>query len=336
MYRSRASLHIGMPHTQAGGLSEVALLAHAGDLRWRDVGAATGVPASLQRDAEGRAIYASFYFVDLDGFPAGGLAAYRPDDRIEIVSTLLRFGRSMLDGEHALYDDGRLPAELPPTLPPAPRVRLSNVFVCEGSGPDDLRITRAREQPHRRRAGVRGRARLVPLDQGSAPGRPVLRARRRRRGALGGARTVVYPINPDRDVNGVGLVYFANYVAFMDFAERRALEDSGAYAAVELDGRMDAPAPHRLLRERPASRHARRRNGGVARARRARSPAPPSPHPALGRRAPHRRVERREGAARMRGVTLARALLWGVVYAVIVVGVVVLGRGGPSFIYQGF
>jgi probable biosynthetic protein (TIGR04098 family) len=63
MYRSRASLHLGMPHTQAGGLSEVALLAHAGDLRWRDVGAATGVPASLQRDAEGRPIYASFYFV---------------------------------------------------------------------------------------------------------------------------------------------------------------------------------------------------------------------------------------------------------------------------------
>jgi len=38
----------------------------------------------------------------------------------------------------------------------------------------------------------------------------------------------------------------------------------------------------------------------------------------------------------VRGVTVARALLWGVVYAAIVVGVVILGRGGPSFIYQGF
>ena len=37
----------------------------------------------------------------------------------------------------------------------------------------------------------------------------------------------------------------------------------------------------------------------------------------------------------MRGVTVARTLVWGVVYAAIVVGVVILGRG-PSFIYQGF
>ena len=35
-------------------------------------------------------------------------------------------------------------------------------------------------------------------------------------------------------------------------------------------------------------------------------------------------------------MTVARALVWGVVYAAIVVGVVVFGRGGPSFIYQGF
>ena len=237
MYRSRASLHLGMPHTQAGGLGEVALLAHAGDLRWRDVGIATGVPASLQRDAEGRAIYASFYFVDVDGFPARGLGAYGPDDRIEIVSTLLRFGRSMLDGEHALYDAGRLPADLPATLPPAPRVRLSNVFVCEGSGPDDLRIT----------APANSRIEDVPASEVEPDSyRLIKEARREGRffapapdaeALWPAARTVVYPINPDRDVNGVGLVYFANYVAFMDFAERRALEESGAYAPTDLDGR---------------------------------------------------------------------------------------------------
>jgi hypothetical protein len=29
-------------------------------------------------------------------------------------------------------------------------------------------------------------------------------------------------------------------------------------------------------------------------------------------------------------------LAWGVVYAAIVVAVVILGRGGPGFVYQGF
>jgi hypothetical protein len=37
----------------------------------------------------------------------------------------------------------------------------------------------------------------------------------------------------------------------------------------------------------------------------------------------------------MRGVSLPRALLWGIVYAAIIVGVVITG-GGQAFIYQGF
>jgi probable biosynthetic protein (TIGR04098 family) len=143
----------------------------------------------------------------------------------------------MLDGEHMLYDAGRLPAELPAALPAAPRVRLSNVFVCEGSGPDDLRIT----------APANSRIEDVPASA-TEPDSYRLIKEARREGRFftpaadaeplwPGARTTAYPINPDRDVNGVGLVYFANYVAFMDFAERRALEESGAYAATELDGR---------------------------------------------------------------------------------------------------
>ena len=44
-----------------------------------------------------------------------------------------------------------------------------------------------------------------------------------------------YPIDVDRDTNGAGLVYFANYVAFMDTAERLAL---------------DGGAPERSLRHR--------------------------------------------------------------------------------------
>jgi hypothetical protein len=38
----------------------------------------------------------------------------------------------------------------------------------------------------------------------------------------------------------------------------------------------------------------------------------------------------------MRGVRLSRALLWGIAYAVIIVGVVIAGGGGQVFIYQGF
>ena len=238
MYRSRSRLRLGMPHTQAGGLSEVALLAHVGDQRWIDFGAATGVPASAHRDADGHPVYASFYFVELSGFPADGLGVYGPDDELELVNSLERFGRSMLDGWHSLHPAGTLPAELPATAPPAPRVRLSNVLVREGRGTDDLRIT------------VPANARIDDVPASSTEPDSYQRVREARR--VGrfedagdeaatplweGARTVPYRINPDRDVNGVGLVYFANYVAFMDYAERQALQESGAYAPEALDAR---------------------------------------------------------------------------------------------------
>jgi probable biosynthetic protein (TIGR04098 family) len=237
MHRSRFPMRLGMPHTQSSGLGEQALLACAGDLRWTDIGAVSGVPASQQRDSEGRSVYASFYFAEVTDFGERGLAMFAPDDEIEIVSSLSRYGRTMLDGEHRLYRAGQLPAELPDDLPAAPRVRLSNVFVCEGKGPDDLRIT----------SPANARIEEIPASEIEPDSYAIIRAARRAgrfyehpsdaAPLWEGARTVVYRINPDRDVNGVGLIYFANYVAFMDYAERVALEESGAYRATDLDGR---------------------------------------------------------------------------------------------------
>jgi probable biosynthetic protein (TIGR04098 family) len=38
-----------------------------------------------------------------------------------------------------------------------------------------------------------------------------------------GWRECIYDLDPDRDMNGAGLVYFANFICFMDVAERRIL-----------------------------------------------------------------------------------------------------------------
>ena len=153
------------------------------------------------------------------------------------MSTLGRFGQTMLEAEHALLPADTLPTPLPPTLPPGPRVGLSNVLVALGAGPDDLRISTpanarleaipalpTRPESYRlvREAEVRG----VFFDP--PPGiRPLWTP----------SHATTIPINRDRDLNGVGLLYFANYVAFMDVAERAALEGRGGFAAGALDGR---------------------------------------------------------------------------------------------------
>jgi probable biosynthetic protein (TIGR04098 family) len=43
-----------------------------------------------------------------------------------------------------------------------------------------------------------------------------------------GSRDVAYALDPDRDANGAGLIYFANFVCFLDLAERTVLKHHGA------------------------------------------------------------------------------------------------------------
>ncbi|MCW5891611.1 MAG: hypothetical protein KIT14_13820 [bacterium] len=233
MYVSRSPWHLGMPHTIAGAMSEIALLAHVQDLQWSEIGRLVGTPASRLRDGEGREVYASIYYVEIDGLPEAGLRAFGPDDDLDVLSSLGRFGTTMLEVDHLLVSPGTPAAP----LPSAPRVRLSNVLVALGGGPDDLRIatpanarldaipslpTQPESYRATREAQARGTFAPPPTDA-----RPL---------GMSGF-TVTLPINPDRDLNGVGLLYFANYVAFLDAAERAALLASGTYAAGALDGR---------------------------------------------------------------------------------------------------
>ena len=117
-------------------------------------------------------------------------------------------------------------------MPPAPRVRLSNVIVREGRDMDDLRITSPanadlERNPCRRPSRIR-------TASSSRRKWPLRRSVPDARALWDGAQTLRYPIDADRDVNGVGLVYFI-YVAIMDWAER-ALVARG-YAPSALDGR---------------------------------------------------------------------------------------------------
>ena len=63
-----------------------------------------------------------------------------------------------------------------------------------------------------------------------------------------------HTVDPDRDTNGAGLLYFANYAVLINIAEREALNGAG---------RDRAAAPPRLLRQRRTERSAAHHGGRV-------------------------------------------------------------------------
>jgi probable biosynthetic protein (TIGR04098 family) len=218
-------------------VSEIALLAHAQDLHWKEMGRLTGCPPTRQMDEAG-SVYASVFFADLEGPSDRGLSVFGPDDQIELVGRFGRYGASLLDGTHEirLVEDsagGRAGGGAAPL-----RLRLSFVLVAMGGGPDDLHVSTPRNARIEQ---------IPPLEQEPDSYRLVRAAqaagtllpappKTRRLWERPYART--YPINPDRDLNGVGLLYFANYVAFLDVAERDALEQVGGLDPCLLDGRV--------------------------------------------------------------------------------------------------
>jgi probable biosynthetic protein (TIGR04098 family) len=233
MHRSNTRWHLGMPHTISGALAEVALLAYAQDQHWKEIGRLAGCPASRLVDVAGKAVYASVYFVELDTASDRGLAVFGPDDELELEGSLGRYGASMLDGTHRLYRAGSVQAESA-----APSLRMSFVLVALGRGPDDLRVS----------TPSNGRIDRIPSLATEPDSYRLVRAAQSA-GGFGspppgsaplwdGVFSRTYPINPDRDLNGVGLLYFANYVAFLDAAEREAFGEMSGMSAGRLDGRV--------------------------------------------------------------------------------------------------
>jgi probable biosynthetic protein (TIGR04098 family) len=230
-------LEIGMPLTGRNNLAETPLLQYLGDQRWRHITRFTGLPSRDIADEDGHRLYATFFFVET-AFPAATpMAAFGENDRFRIVSTLTRFGTSMLDGVSYLVPESRAKwfgrgSELPfgsvaeAVASGVPAVRLSNIFVRQFGGaewlkkgrPADPRFARipASADPPDSYLSTKSAERDGTFERCAPPWIPM----------TAGPVDRDYHLVPDRDLNGAGLVYFANYPMFLDICERHVLRSA--------------------------------------------------------------------------------------------------------------
>jgi len=233
----RAEEDLGMPHLGPHALGESQTLKLLAHLRWLSIERLGGTPTSKIVDAEGRRLYASVYFVEI-AFPMSAPAnAFRENDRVVFQGDLATYGRNILDGHYAVFRAGDPRAAEWGVPDPTsqgrfleagiPWFRISNIFIAQEAGPDRLKIAQPanmdfskirslRDVPegYELNRAARDAGRFFDPPAGSLPAAP--------------ARiTLEKGVDPDRDVNAAGLVYYANFPAFFDSAERRALDSLG-------------------------------------------------------------------------------------------------------------
>jgi probable biosynthetic protein (TIGR04098 family) len=208
---SEFTFELGMPHLGRNNLSESALFKAIGNDRWKQIQTAGKVPTALIQDDAGSRLYATFFFLEVNYTPEHPLAAHGENETIQFSTDLSHYGQVYLDGRHCL------------TAAPEFWVRSSNVFIYQERGPSKLSMS-------------------IPanMDFSEIPELPTqpdsltLCRLARSRGSFfdpepddvdvfAGEREFVYRLDADRDLNGAGLVYFANFISFLDVAERGVL-----------------------------------------------------------------------------------------------------------------
>ena len=241
-------LTIGLPQTNYRRFAEVRMLMEAGNFFWWALGEAIGRPVAQLRSATGQPVYATISFLE-ERFPDDrGLGSFGLDDRLRFLVGLRAAGPLAVEA-HVVFDREHVfSAREDPEVwwgssPPVhPQVRFVSVFaspVADGAPwqlamPTNAILKTLEPMPHdanplqlARSAHTTGRLGLVP-EAWVGPDRDE-------------AVTVAYTIDPDRDTNAAGLVYFANYIAFIEAAEREALRASmpgrDAWTERELAGR---------------------------------------------------------------------------------------------------
>ena len=225
---------IGMPHTGINGLSESALLKVLGDIRWRQLANICGVPSKEIQDAEGNRLYAAFSYIKLSCPTNKNLSDYGENDAFVIVSRMRRYGRSIVDGEYYLVPSAQQEEYLGLSYREDvfdkklfPSVRLTNTFVQQWEGAGWLKKSRPAHPGLDEIAEIKVESEKYMRGSEYAEGKKweeALEATHKR--LFNSPCRIEYPIVADRDLNGVGLVYFANFPQILDICEREALIQS--------------------------------------------------------------------------------------------------------------
>jgi probable biosynthetic protein (TIGR04098 family) len=212
-------LTLGLPHTNYRGLSEPLLLMHAGHFQWASIAAATGGPLSRLRTASGGEVYAAFYYIEEKIPPTAPLEAFGLDDVVRFRILLRSFKNVVVEGSVVFDRPDRF--ELPGGAV-QPSIRFGNIFITPVGGNSMLRVAPPvnadfsgiaplpnDENPYHLTRAAAETGSLGLLDPGWTP--------------IEAPFEHLYAIDVDRDTNGAELVYFANYVSYMETAERLAL-----------------------------------------------------------------------------------------------------------------
>jgi probable biosynthetic protein (TIGR04098 family) len=226
---------VGMPHMVPNKLSEVELLKWLGNYQWESISRLLGRKSHEIANLEKARLYASFISVELFFPSTRPIDAFEEGSTVVVRNRVASYGRRFVEGL-LLFDCEDIPAAVTEPLTTKvdlarskrPWAYVTNAFIARGGtntklkifepeGMDTADIPVLKSPPvgitEHQQVQASGRIEYE-LPDGAKP-----------LGFVGAEAEVVYKISPESDLNGAALLYFARYVAMMDYGVRRLLAE---------------------------------------------------------------------------------------------------------------
>lgn len=224
----RYDLRLGLPHTNRRGLWEPLLLMHAGHYQWQSIASAIGRPLSELRTLSGGEVYAAFYYIEERIPERIPIESFGLDATVRFSIALRSFKNIAVEGlvffDRADVLGDAASVEVPDSGDLVhPFIRFGNIFITPIQGNSELRVAPPANADF---------SAIPSLPNDDNPYHVTREAKEKGSlGLIGDAWPCVgdvfdfrYDIDVDRDTNGAGLVYFVNYITFMERAERAMFE----------------------------------------------------------------------------------------------------------------
>jgi probable biosynthetic protein (TIGR04098 family) len=226
---------VGMPHMVPSKLSEVELLKWLGHYQWESISRLLGRKSheitNLQKDR----LYASFISVELYFPPTRPIDGFEEGSTIVVRNRVASYGRRFVEGL-LLFDCQDIPTTVTERITTKgdlarserPWAYVTNAFIARGGSNTHLKIFEPEGMDATHILVLKSPpVGIAEHQQVQASGRienelpdgakPLI--------AADATAEVAYKISPESDLNGAALLYFARYVAMMDYGVRRFLAE---------------------------------------------------------------------------------------------------------------
>jgi len=224
------SFTVGMPNMVPDQLSEVELLKIFAEFQWVQLGDALDCPSHLLASEEGERLYASVIQVEEQFGREGSIAQYQEGDEVHARGHVQFYGKHFLEG-WALFDKKEVPEDaVAGVRTKADLAGLDATWICM----TNAMVARLADNS---RLKTFSPAEIASKDVATATEKPLGIVEHEHVVQTGVVEpyyddndlTPIEPIDPspiryaiqlENDLNGAGLLYFARYVAMMNYAER--------------------------------------------------------------------------------------------------------------------